>query len=148
METIVIMIIAGIVSMIFRKNKNNPAQNRRNPSGKPLGEIQTMFKEITDNITTETKPLRTENKPKLQSSLNSLEVEYEQVRQESQASRIGMAAARNQSANRDFIKNKEEVTPDVTLNSDQRTVIDGLIWSEILGEPRSKNPYIMKNRSR
>ncbi|ULT55717.1 hypothetical protein L1999_21895 [Neobacillus drentensis] len=148
METIVIMIIAGIVSMIFRKNKNNSRQTRRNPSGKPLGEIQTLFKEITDNITTETKPLRTENKPKLQSSLNLLEAEYEQVRQESQASRIGMAAARNQPANRDFIKNQEEVTPDLTLNPDQRTVIDGIIWSEILGDPRSKNPYKMKQRSR
>ncbi|MBT2656716.1 hypothetical protein J7E81_15975 [Bacillus sp. ISL-18] len=148
METIVIMIIAGIVSMIIHKNKNTPGQTRRNPAGKPLGEIQTMFKEITENFTTETKPLRTENKPKLQRSLNTLEVEYEQVRQESQASRIGMAAARNQSANRDIIKNQEEVTPDLTLNPDQRTVIDGLIWSEILGEPRSKNPYIMKKRSR
>ncbi|MCM3725173.1 hypothetical protein M3226_05595 [Neobacillus cucumis] len=147
METILIMIVVGVISMIFRKTKNNQGQSIRKPFGNRLGDIQTMIKDITD-IPKDTMAKQTENKQGLlQSNQGKLEKEYLQVRQESEAGRMGMAVARTQTANEGPIKNQEEIKFTIAENPDPRTVITGIIWSEILAEPRSKNPYTVKKRS-
>ncbi|MEH7414086.1 hypothetical protein V7266_02215 [Neobacillus drentensis] len=146
METILIMIVVGVISMIFGKTKNNQGQTRRRPSGIHMRDFQTRVKEITE-FPKDTMAIQTEKKQgPLKSKQNKLEKEYLQVRQESEAGRIGMAAARNQAANKELIKIQEEITS-ISENLDSRTVINGIIWSEILAEPRSKNPYIVKKRS-
>jgi len=147
LETILIMIVVGVISMIFRKTKNNQGQSIRKPFGNRLGDFQTMIKEITD-IPKDTMIVQTEKKQgPLQGNQGKLEKEFLQVRQESETGRMGMAAARTQTANGGPINNQEEIKFPLTENPDPRTVISGIIWSEILAEPRSKNPYTVKKRS-
>ncbi|MEH7096781.1 hypothetical protein [Neobacillus vireti] len=148
METILIMIVVGVVSMIFGKAKNNQGQTGRKPTGNRPVNIQTMFKEITDNLPKDTRSMKEENKPKLpETSLNELEKEYQQVRQESEASRMRIAAVRTPAANRENANGQEKINYLIPDHPDSQTVINGIIWAEILGEPRSKNPYRVKKHS-
>ena len=140
METLIIMIVVGVFSLIFRKAKLNQAHTGRKPLNSRAGNIQNFMKEITDNLSHDTK------QEPLQSNKNKFEKEYQQVKQESEAGRIGMAAVRNQAVNKETLKNQEGMESLITDSPDSRTIINGLIWSEILGEPRSKKPYMVKNR--
>ena len=140
LETIIIMIVVGVFSLILRKAKPNQAHTGRKPLSSRTGNIQNFMKEITDNPSKDTK------QEPLQSNKNKFEKEYQQVRQESEAGRIGMATVRNQAVNKEALKNQEGMEPLITDSPDSRTIINGLIWSEILGEPRSKKPYMVKNR--
>ena len=146
METILIMIVVGVISMIIGKTKNSPSQSRRKPSGIRLGDFQTMLKEMTD-IPKDTIEVQTEKKQgPLQSNQSKLEKEYQQVRQESEAGRMGMAAARNPVDNSGPVKSQEEIKFPITDTPDPQTILNGIIWSEILAEPRSKIPYKVKKR--
>ena len=148
METIIVMILVGFFSMIVRKTKKSQGQSIRKPSAKPFRDIQTAFVGITDSFTEDRKPLTKESELKpLESSFHSFEKEYQQVRLESEAGRIGMAAARNRNVNGQSKNTQEEIKTQVLVNSEPQTVLNGLIWSEILGEPRSRNPYNVKKRS-
>ncbi|MBM7651682.1 hypothetical protein [Neobacillus cucumis] len=145
MESILLMIVIGVISIIFRKSKNNQRPLKGKPTSQRLGDIQTMIKEMTDNISKDTIARKTEKKQApLQSDQTKLEAEYLQVRQESEASRLGMSAARKHIEN---INSNEEINLPTTEDSDQRAVLNGIIWSEILSEPRSKKPYTFKGRS-
>ncbi len=133
--------------MIFGKTKSSQGQSRRIPFGNRLGDIQTMLKEMID-IPKDTMAIRSEKKQgPLQSNQGKLEKEYLQVRQESEAGRMGMALARTQAANGGPIENQEEIKYPIKEGPDSGAIINGIIWSEILAEPRSKNPYIVKKRS-
>ncbi|MEH7120830.1 hypothetical protein V7128_25995 [Neobacillus vireti] len=147
LETIIIMIIVGFFSMIVKKGKNSQGQSIRKPSGKTFRDIQTAFKGITDNSAENIKPLKKESELKpIESSFSTFEKEFQQVRLESEAGRIGMAAVRNQNANGQSKNTREEIKTQALVNSEPQTVLNGLIWSEILGEPRSRNPYNVKKR--
>lgn len=144
METILIMIVVGVISMIFGKTKNNQGYQGRKPSLRRLEQIQTRFKDFSDILSKDTTVFNAEEKT---SNLNKLETEYLQVRQESEAGRMGMAAARKQMERGEAIRNQEEIKPDITDTLEAQSVINGVIWSEILGEPRAKKPYMVKKRS-
>ncbi|PLS01194.1 hypothetical protein [Neobacillus cucumis] len=144
METILIMIVVGVISMIFGKTKNNQGYQGRNPFPRRLEQIQTRFKDFSDSLSKDTTLFTAEEKT---SNMNKLETEYLQVRQESETGRMGMAAARKQTERREAIPNQEENKPYITDTLEAQTVINGVIWSEILGEPRAKKSYRVKKRS-
>jgi len=149
LETILFMIIVGIISTIFGKAKRSQGQSTKKPfSANGTEEIRTLFKELTNNEPAETSPIKTEQKAVLpQNNNRSLEKEYQQVRQESEASRMLVTASRLQS---EKVKEQtmkaiqDESETIISKDPDPKTLINGIIWSEILGEPRSKKPYFAK----
>ncbi|MFJ7729757.1 hypothetical protein ACIQXV_27100 [Neobacillus sp. NPDC097160] len=149
METILFMIIIGVISTIFGKAKRSQGQSPKKPfSTSGMEEIRTLFKELTNDEPKKTRPIKTELKPELpQNSSKNLEKEYQQVRLESESSRMGMAASRLQSEKlkeQTIQTRQNESDPIISTDPDPKTLINGIIWSEILGEPRSKKPYIAK----
>lgn len=151
METILFLIIAGVLSTIFSKGKSKGTTSAKKPfSTKSMKEIRNLFTEFTNNEMNKTRPIKSDIKADSHiNNLKTLEQEYQQVRQESESSRMGIAASRQQAekTNERSIKSKLEENEAVNLEKpDANTLVNGIIWSEILGEPRSKNPYRAKRR--
>lgn len=158
LEALLFMIIVGIISAIFGKAKSNQGQSKKKPfSMNGMEDIRKLFNELTNNEPRETSPMEKSSKispikaeqkaEKLQPNLNSLEKEYVKVRQESESSRIGMAISRQQSEKlKDQAKTErhEEGATIISEYPDAKTLVNGIVWSEILGEPRSKKPYFAK----
>ncbi|WHY76174.1 hypothetical protein QNH20_18880 [Neobacillus sp. WH10] len=151
METILFMIIVAIISTIFGKAKRNSGQSAKKPfSANGMEEIRTLFKELTNNEPAESTPIKTEQKAVMaQNNNRNLEKENIQVRQESEASRMVMAASRLQREKlkeQTTIARQEESETIISKDPDPKNLINGIVWSEILGEPRSKKPYFAKRR--
>ncbi|EKN64677.1 hypothetical protein BABA_23058 [Neobacillus bataviensis LMG 21833] len=149
METILFFIIVGIISTIFGKSKRTQGQSPKKPikvSG--MEDIRTLFKELKNEVSLPAAPIKSEQKVEvLQKSNRTLEQEYNQVRKESESSRKALAASRLQ---REKMKeqtievSKDECEPSISMEPNAQTLVNGIIWAEILGEPRSKKPYFPK----
>jgi hypothetical protein len=140
LETLIFLIVMGIVSVIFRKAKGKTGQSRnRTFSRDTFEEIRTLVKKQLnyDGIPT-TSTLKSKN---IQSeipleNLEKLENKYQQLKQESEVKRIGMSIAQPK-----VEKVEHEEGSIISLYPDEKTLINGMVWSEILGEPRSKKPF-------
>jgi hypothetical protein len=140
LETIIFLIIAGIFSTIFSKAKGNNGQKNKPFTANRFDDVRTLF----ESQTTESEQLAI---PKMVSrgqqvlqevNLQDIEKKYQQMKQESEPSRV----SRKDSHNRmNKPRPKIQVEEIVSVSPDKNTVINGIIWSEILGEPRSKRPY-------
>jgi hypothetical protein len=134
------MIIIGIFSVIVGKSKIKQGQPKNKLfTKKAFEEIRTQVnKQVSYEEKRKTSPIKKERNTAM--TLNNLENKYQSLKQESEVSRIGMTVARRE-------VNKVEaktgpVESQYSLNPDEKTLINGIIWSEILGEPRSKKPYL------
>jgi hypothetical protein len=143
LENLIFMIIIGIFSVIVGKSKVKKGQSKTNPfSKKAFEEIRTQInKQLSYEEKGKTSPLKKVNTAIMPlKNLEDLENKYLQIKQESAVSRIGMTVAKQ-------VDNKTEVETGpadnlYSLTPDEKTLINGIIWSEILGEPRSKKPYL------
>lgn len=151
METILFMIIVGVISTIVGKSKNNQGKSKGRPfSVDPMKEVRTLFDEFTNNKPRETFSVETKTSSESKERpLGNLEKEYEQIRNESEASRTRMAAARQQDEKiivPSKVDDQHQFEPPGLEQPDPHTLVNGIIWSEILGEPRAKRPYFLKRR--
>ncbi|MEH7130031.1 hypothetical protein V7103_17675 [Neobacillus drentensis] len=143
METVVFMIIIGIVSVIFRSAKDKTGQSRNKTfSMETFEEIRTLVKkqlnhdEIPTSSTLKSKNIPLDHQEKLENK-------YMQLKQESEVKRIGMSVAQ-QRIDKVEVKSGAEEGEIVSLYPDEKTLINGIVWSEILGEPRSKKPFFAR----
>ncbi|WP_066257688.1 hypothetical protein [Neobacillus drentensis] len=150
METVVFMIIIGIVSIIFRNAKGKTGQSGHSRpktfTMETFEEIRTLVKKQLnqDEIPT-TEALKTKN-TRSETQLDhqeKLENKYLQLKQESEVKRIGMSGAQ-QNIDKVVVKSGQEEGGIVSLYPDEKTLINGMVWSEILGEPRSKKPFFTR----
>jgi hypothetical protein len=143
LENLIFMIIIGIFSVIVGKSKIKQGQPKNKPfTKKAFEEIRTQVnKQLSYEEKSKTSPIKKVRTTKMPlNNLENLENKYQQIKQESEVSRIGMTVAQQE-------VNKVEVKTGpadslYSLNPDEKTLINGIIWSEILGEPRSKKPYL------
>jgi hypothetical protein len=143
LENLIFMIIIGIFSVIVGKSKVKKGQSKTNPfSKKAFEEIRTQInKQLSYEEKSKTSPIKKVRTTKMPlNNLENLENKYQQIKQESEVSRIGMTVAQ-QEVNK--VEGKTGPADSLySLNPDEKTLINGIIWSEILGEPRSKKPYL------
>jgi hypothetical protein len=142
LENLIFMIIIGIFSVIVGKSKIKQGQPKNNPfSKKSFEEIRSQVnKQVSYEEKRMTSPIKKERNATM--TLNNLENKYQQLKHESDVSRIGMTVAQAQQAVNKAEVKTEPVDSLYSLNPDGKTLINGIIWSEILGEPRSKKPYL------
>lgn len=130
METILFLIIAGILSSIFGKAKGKSKQGRIKPfTAKGFNDLRTRVEQSTGKFTTG-KPAN-EDTP-----IQSIEEKYQEIKQKP-------VVARSQASQ---VATRIEVEPENDLfeKPDDKDIINGIIWAEILGKPRAKNPYFSK----
>lgn len=154
MNTILIMIVIGVITSMFSKAKNNRGQSQNKPtSPSGIGEIRKLFQELTDQEISEPSRIKEPTRPnpviveQKTAAPQNLEKEYLQVRTESEFSRERAAASRQQKEiSKERVKKdkQEEAGTIFSEYPDAKTLVNGIVWSEILGEPRSKKPYFAK----
>ncbi|MEH7334027.1 hypothetical protein V7161_15385 [Neobacillus drentensis] len=149
METLVFLIIIGILSSIFgkKKGKKLPIKNK-SFSMNTLYELKNLFQNETDRRIHPVQEKKNSHQPKKQ----DVEKIYQQIKQESDVIQKGFTNPANQG------QLKKEKTKDplyAALDNDgepefetpnPNSIINGIIWSEILGEPRSRKPYFPRKR--
>ncbi|WML30660.1 hypothetical protein RCG24_01725 [Neobacillus sp. OS1-32] len=147
MEKILFFImLMGILSSIFGKGKTNQ-QNRRNRpvSRDPFKQLRTFVQ--TENqapkrnmIPTEVTRPKPAKKDLVQHfSEANLEMADPLISKPDPSTDTGKEIATVQAPRPPEVSN----LPD---NPDTNMIINGIIWSEILGKPRSKNPYFTGKR--
>ena len=134
METIVFLIIAGILSTIFGKAKGKSSPVRTKPfTVKGFNDFLTKVDQQLENTSIKTRQIST-GQPVLH-KIQDIE-DNQQVKLDSQ-----MAPAKP--VKPPVPAMKEVVTEDFKFERpDEKKIINGIIWAEILGEPRSKKPYL------
>ena len=143
METIIFLIIVGILSSIFGKGKgkNNPGGSKPF-SGKGFEDLRKMVEVQMDNFPKKTGQIST-GQPVKQSNIKhtSIEDKYQELKQKPEVV-DKMQGSQPQPLKVSRIQSE---TDNVPLDKpDEKTIINGIIWAEILGEPRAKKPYFSK----
>jgi len=144
LESILFMIIIGIASMVFRNAKGKKGTTRNKTFSKEtFEEIRTLVKKQLDfEESRTTGPLPSKNIP--DTPKDNLENKYLQLKQKPEVNRIGMSVGQQKAEKVDGNPRPVEDS-NIALNSDEKTLINSIIWAEILGEPRSKKPYRPRN---
>jgi hypothetical protein len=141
------MIIIGIVSVIFRNAKGKTGQSSHKTFSKDtFEEIRELVKkQLNHDEMPTSSTLISKNTPSEipLDNLEKLENKYLQLKQESEVKRIGMSVAQQKIDQVEVTSGQEEGRI-VSLYPDEKTLINGMVWSEILGEPRSKKPFFAR----
>ncbi|MFP7297587.1 hypothetical protein [Neobacillus niacini] len=140
METILFLIIAGILSSIFgkAKGKNNPGTRTKPFPSKGFNEFRTKVEQQMAGIPSNKEQMISSGvSVNQENDTKSLEKKYHELKQYPVIPKLQekpLQPSKN-------VKTKVE-SGDITLEKpDEKTIINGIIWAEILGEPRAKKPY-------
>lgn len=139
----IFVILVAVLSSLFKKKKgdteskktsNRPKGNKQAQSNNPFDEVKEIFKEVTRSFSEGT--ITSERK-----------IEHPVVQQKAEELRQQMVKAEPlKSAEPQSLPIQEELrSKEMKLN--QEKLVEAIIWSEILGPPRAKKPY-MKSRYR
>ncbi|MEC1522927.1 hypothetical protein P9D43_13040 [Neobacillus niacini] len=135
METILFLIIAGILSSIFGRAKGNNSPGRRKPfTAKGFDDFRTKVEQHMENTSTKTRQIST-GQPVAQKLQNTVE-------------NVQLMNSVPPRMPEKLVKPHESTRIEVETDGaalekpDEKTIINGIIWAEILGEPRAKKPYI------
>lgn len=137
METILFLIIAGILSSIFGKAKGKSNPGRKPFSAKRFSEIRPQ---VEQQMMKQRKPVQmsTGQPARQDTNFPSLEEKYLEIKQKP----VGPIKRPEQPVETTLL---EGDFADVTLEKPtEKTIINGIIWAEILGEPRAKKPYFTR----
>nr|WP_263325683.1 hypothetical protein [Neobacillus sp. Marseille-Q6967] len=132
METILFIIIAGILSTFFSRAKSKPKPAKAKPfTAKGFNDIRTQFEQHTRNAA---KQISTG-----QPVMEGFKEKYQEVTSEIEPNQGGRM---HNASYKTKVKVEEKIT--TTNVPDEKAIINGIIWSEILSEPRAKRPYFSK----
>jgi hypothetical protein len=144
LESIIFIIIAGILSTIFSKAKGNNGSKNKPFIATQFDDIRKLFEQEEDNEPAETPEKVSRGQQVIQEvNLQDIEKKYQQMKQVSEPIQYSRTEPKNR-----MNKPRPKLKADgiVLGKPDKNPVINGIIWSEILGEPRSKRPYLAKKR--
>jgi hypothetical protein len=143
------MIIIGVLSSILSKGKGNKQPSKDKPSsGNSFEEFRTLFQnQLTGQVPEKTNTIQQPEQMEVQASkMRNFEEKYQQMNQDTETSHLGRTKS---STPKQQKRTRAKVTDDKAVDNnslvserpDAVVLINGIIWSEILGEPRSKKPY-------
>ncbi|HZH62935.1 MAG TPA: hypothetical protein VEY70_25970 [Metabacillus sp.] len=137
--------LVWLFSRLFtnKSNEEEMPKNRPNPRQNPKPNSRPVPKPVMTTV--ETKQRREDRKPPLQ----TVQEAYEMMRQRSREQENEVKAVKEQSKKEPVVKQERPilVNRNVSQNHlviDQNKAAQGVIWSEVLGPPRAKNPHYTK----
>ncbi|MGX6442796.1 hypothetical protein ACWM35_06140 [Neobacillus sp. K501] len=135
METILFIIIAGILSTIFGKAKRQgQPKGAKSIKTKDFHGIRSMLEQPQKNSRKEIGEITTGLPVK--SSSPKFEEKYQPIKKDIEINPVGKIYPQS--------KGKLEEEQVFTHEQDEKTIINGIIWAEILGPPRAKRPFSNK----
>ncbi|WP_019154560.1 hypothetical protein [Robertmurraya massiliosenegalensis] len=153
----IIIILLGILSSLFKKNKEQPTNKRptrqasptsteSSPPSNPMAEIFKEFIEVEEEKPA--KPLYNEyidTKKEAEAKIAALREQQKQYAE--RANRMNTQSRMNIETKPIMVT--ETTNSGRTFNVEGEKLADAIIWSEILGPPRAKKPHRSMNyRSR
>jgi CRISPR/Cas system CMR-associated protein Cmr5 small subunit len=141
LESIALMIIIGILTALFNKNKAvKKGFSKAKPFVSNYGNVQDMYKKLKEATTTKYSDF-SQKEPTL---LEQVNVEYTEKMAQIQEETSVMKQDQLVQKPEEVQKIKNEST---TINQiDNNHLVNAIIWSEILGEPRAKKPYSSRRK--
>ena len=142
---IIVIILIAIASSLFKKKKRDDDQNTRRPSmGEKQRKAKGQFQEIKDIFQEVTRTLQEETNPPVQ---RSREVVHQRKAVE-EVSMVNSQPADISNSKEEFVPNKDaqKKTERAPIVDDQ-TLVNAVIWSEILGPPRARKTHYKQRRS-
>ncbi|MDQ0197250.1 hypothetical protein [Neobacillus ginsengisoli] len=155
MNTLIFMIIVGIISTIFSKAKGNKGPTKKKTySFNNIDDLRELFNnnKTTNHPQRQTRTIPSVNIENQPDNMESIEKKYLKIKQVSEANPVGMVILPPpeqkliEPVKKIENDKKEEERLAFSDIPDAKTLVNGIIWSEILGEPRSKKPYFAKNK--
>jgi hypothetical protein len=138
METILFLIIVGILSSIFgkAKGKNNPGRTKTF-SAKGFDEFRTKVEQQMMGVPRNKGQISTGQPAKKETNLQSMEEKYQEIKQYP-----GISGTQVKKLHPNKGVNIEVESDNIPFEKpDEKAIVNGIIWAEILGEPRAKKPY-------
>jgi hypothetical protein len=138
METILFLIIVGILSSIFgkAKGKNNPGRTKPF-SAKGFDDFRTKVEQQMMGVPRNKGQISTGQPAKKETNLQSMEEKYQEIKQHPGIS--GTQVKKLHPSKGVRIEVESDNIP--FEKPDEKAIVNGIIWAEILGEPRAKKPY-------
>ena len=137
MGTLTFIIIIGIISSIFGKVRAKNPNSRDKPfSINNVDDLRGLFTNRTSKQQVEYPPAFT---------IENIQKKYQRVKKEKVVEQLDVVLE-------DVLKAEEVQSPvKVTIDrpaapSEPDKIINGIIWSEILAEPRARKPYFTRRR--
>jgi hypothetical protein len=132
MENLIFLVIAGLISMLFNRMKQNrPEEDPRSP--RPTVDRQdeyiepeTFFDKGIEEIETQGKNKFLEKQQEAKQRIAQLKSQEAQINRRSERVKVNPKAPRRQEAQINL------------RNLDRNDIVKGIVFSEILGPPRAK----------
>jgi hypothetical protein len=152
------MIIIGVLSTIFGKGKGKGTKTQaKSKTSLPnsFEEIRTIVQKQFENYTPQsTRSIISENNDAQPYQQEEIVMDYLQEEEDNRAKSMEVPPPEYiENYQRKMDKIQEPVAEEVKIegsffseNPDAKTLINGIIWSEILGEPRSKKSHFARKR--
>lgn len=152
---VLIFIVIGIISSLFNKAKGNGQEQQKRRPVRPVGKPEVMkmpaeTKHKPKPVPRPASPRSVQQAPVQAKSttvqVNDMQKVYQERKQQAETadSRQRTASSGRLTANTDsgrLRKAEASTEPSFQFEPDQDRLIEGLIWAEVLGKPRSKKPY-------
>lgn len=136
METIIFLIIAGILSSIFGKAKGKSTPGRTKPfTVKGLNERSPQVEPQMTTKSRKSGQVSIGQPAHQNTNFHSPEEKYLEIKQQPVVSNKQLEQQKKTTL---FKADSQDVSLE---NPDEKTIINGIIWAEILSEPRAKKPY-------
>lgn len=148
-----IIILIGIISSLFKRVKGEQEQQPKRRPNPPMQQGQNP----DERMPRESKPLSRTQSPKTKSPVKDwepssvpenpfldIQKKYEERRRESTSKRNNPQPSYERS--KPSVKVNKEINDSpgdvsIDLNPEADRVIEGIAWAQVLGPPRSRNPY-------
>lgn len=138
METLLIAIIIGVATALYKMVKNNDHNGNSKRNSRPFSINRPKFQEVYKKIEANTAPIPAT--PVQQIPLMAQEKRY--YAEKGNNNFNSLIYGNTGPKEKDGAKMEK---PEIPLEfPEQKKLVEAIIWSEILGEPRSKRPYFSK----
>lgn len=152
---ILIFIVIGILSSLFNKAKGSGQEQQKRRPVRPVGKPEVMSMPAEPKYKPKPAPRPAGPRPAQQAPVqakptavnaNDMQKVYQERKQEAvtKDSRQRTASSGRLTANEvpgRLRRAEASSEPSFQFEPDQDRLIEGLIWAEVLGKPRSKKPY-------
>jgi hypothetical protein len=138
-ETLIFLIIVGILSTIFGKGKVRNRSKGRSFSPNGFEEFKTLIQKQMEHPSLTT--VQHELSKPFEKMEETIEEKYLQVKEIRVKENELIHTVPAQSV--PVLDHQKQMVQDekYKISDDSNAILNGLIWSEILGEPRSRNPH-------
>lgn len=152
---IVIFILIGILSSLFNKAKGNSQDNQNRRPVRPVRKPEVMSRSVEAQREHRLDPRQVSQRPaparqvkaeQKSAELSEIQKVYQERKQQAenvesrQRTSVKSRLSPETSTGRGKLR-EDHAEPVFEFVPDQDRLIEGLIWAEVLGKPRAKEPY-------